>query len=151
MIICNKISIAPDIKNHPGFPKFVERVRLTLNKESNEKQKEELQRDFDQLIQGVTQTEHNLNVKQAKLQQELKTALGDDHYVVVLIELPCTLGTYTLQKDFKAGVVPVVVSENNMNDFFGDENFVTRFKNHLLVQKNNYWRVVVAAAESNVM
>lgn len=146
MIICNKISISPDIKGHPGFPAFVQNVRKAMAAGDN-KQQQAMQVQFDKLIQGVTLTEHANNVKQAS-EQELEDALGGQ-YVVVLIELPCTLGLHQLEEDFKSkGCVAVVVNENNMDAFFGDEQFVTRFKNHLAMVKSNYWKTVVAAAEA---
>jgi len=146
MIICNKTSLSPDITGHPGFSVFTERVKKILTDKSGEEQQKGLSEQYKALIQGVTMTEHTSNVRQANA---VNTELRLSNYIVVLLELPSFLGTYNLTRDFDLNnVVPVVVNESNMQDFFGDEHFVQRFKDKLTMIKNTYWEDVVKYAKN---
>jgi hypothetical protein len=133
-VIVNKLSIAPDIKGHPGFDAF-----LTEYKKADSTKKPQL---LGKLQQLVTKTEHEKNVAQAKLPKELAKVVVN--YVAVLIELPFTQGGYDLS-GLPRGAVPLVVNKDNLSDFFG-QKFAARFNALLEQTMQNYKQSIEAAA-----
>jgi hypothetical protein len=137
-VFVNKLSIAPDLKGHSGFPKFLVEYKKAL-KDADTSKQDDLLAKFYQL---VTQTEHRKNVEQAKLPLELANVV--EGYIVVLIELPFTHGDYDLSK-LPASVVPIIINQNNMHTFFG-QSFTDKFIALLEQTMRNYKASIHAAA-----